>query len=154
MSKVYDYADGKYPAQSRSTTPCNTTFPTVAKHNTAESCWVVLYGAVYDVTRFLPSHPGGVKAILRLAGQDATEEYDPVHPPGVLEEYLRPEERLGVMDRDTLPSPQTASSNTTAAAAAAATTGVTVPEKADLDTLLNLDEIEQEATKQIGRAHV
>ncbi|CRK14038.1 hypothetical protein BN1723_021017, partial [Verticillium longisporum] len=67
----------------------------VAKHNTPESCWVVLYGDVYDVTDFLSSHPGGTKIILKLAGKDATEEYDPVHPPGTLEENLRPEAKLG-----------------------------------------------------------
>lgn len=61
---------------------------TVSKHATAESCWIALYGSVYDVTSFLSSHPGGSKAILRLAGRDATEEYDPIHPLGTLEETL------------------------------------------------------------------
>lgn len=49
----------------------------VAQHRTAESCWVVLYGDVWDVTGFLPEHPGGSSIILKLAGQaDATEQYD------------------------------------------------------------------------------
>ncbi len=60
---------------------------------------MILYGNVYDVTDFLSSHPGGSKIILKLAGKDATEEYDPVHPPGTLEENLRPEAKLGTVDR-------------------------------------------------------
>ncbi|KAJ3560990.1 hypothetical protein NPX13_g9113 [Xylaria arbuscula] len=74
----------------------------VAKHTTAESCWVTLYGKVYDITEFLPSHPGGSKIILQLAGADATEEYDPIHPPGTLEENLKPEALLGSIDPATV----------------------------------------------------
>lgn len=40
----------------------------VAKHRTAESCWLVVKGKVYDVTPWLPRHPAGVAAILRHAG--------------------------------------------------------------------------------------
>ncbi|WP_410055298.1 cytochrome b5-like heme/steroid binding domain-containing protein, partial [Listeria monocytogenes] len=36
---------------------------------------LILYGAVYDVTSFLPSHPGGSKIFLQLSGTDGTEEY-------------------------------------------------------------------------------
>lgn len=61
------------------------TYDEVKQHNNAESCWVVLYGNVWDVTKFLPDHPGGSKIILQLAGTDATEEYDPVHPPGMFD---------------------------------------------------------------------
>ncbi|CUS13499.1 unnamed protein product [Tuber aestivum] len=57
---------------------------------------------VYDVTDFLSSHPGGTKAILSLAGQDATEEYDPIHPPGTLEESLEKSQILGPIDPSTI----------------------------------------------------
>lgn len=30
----------------------------VAKHNTADSAWVIVEGGVYDVTDFLEDHPG------------------------------------------------------------------------------------------------
>ncbi|KAJ6783261.1 hypothetical protein PWT90_09772 [Aphanocladium album] len=68
----------------------------VARHNTADSCWVILYGKVYDVTSFLSEHPGGSKIILSLAGQDATEDYDPVHPAGALG-MARAAARFGAM---------------------------------------------------------
>ncbi|KAI5306092.1 hypothetical protein KEM56_002238 [Ascosphaera pollenicola] len=74
----------------------------VAKHNTRESCWVVLHDKVYDVTSFVDEHPGGAKIILKYAGKDATEEFDPVHPTGTLEENLSPEACLGSVDSSTL----------------------------------------------------
>lgn len=39
----------------------------VAKHSTQEDCWVVVHGKAYDVTDFLPEHPGGMKIILKYA---------------------------------------------------------------------------------------
>ncbi|CAZ84101.1 unnamed protein product [Tuber melanosporum] len=86
----------------------------VAKHNTSSSCWVIIHNTVYDVTDFLSAHPGGAKAILSLAGQDATEEYDPIHPPGTLEESLEKSQILGPVDPSTIititPTPSLSSS--------------------------------------------
>merc|ERR1712146_718978 len=50
-------------------------------------CWVVLNGRVLNVNKFLPEHPGGELAILTFAGKDATEEFDMIHPPDVIEKY-------------------------------------------------------------------
>ncbi|BFZ61783.1 hypothetical protein YB2330_002859 [Saitoella coloradoensis] len=74
----------------------------VAKHNNKESCWVIISGNAYDVTDFLPDHPGGANIILRYAGRDATEEYDPIHPPGTIEESLPKEKHLGPVDPETI----------------------------------------------------
>ncbi|KAI0117336.1 FMN-dependent dehydrogenase-domain-containing protein [Daldinia grandis] len=112
----------------------------VVKHTTPESCWVVLYGNVYDVTEFLPSHPGGSKIILQLAGRDATDEYDPIHPPGILEENLKPEAKLGRIDPQTIVQ---------------ASKPAAKEEKKDeegpppMESLLNLNEIEEVATKRM-----
>lgn len=67
----------------------------VAKHNNKESCWVILHDQVLDVTTFLKDHPGGELAILTFAGKDATEEFDMIHPPDVLDKYLDPKSKLG-----------------------------------------------------------
>ncbi|EAW08016.1 FMN-dependent alpha-hydroxy acid dehydrogenase [Aspergillus clavatus NRRL 1] len=115
----------------------------VAKHNTPDSCWVILYGKVYDVTNFLSEHPGGAKIILKLAGKDATEEYDPIHPPGILEENLKPEALLGTVDPATLPKVQ---GEPTPAATAQQEEGP-VP----MEALLNMDDIEQVATKNVSQ---
>jgi cytochrome b involved in lipid metabolism len=63
------------------------TMDEVAKHNSKQSCYVVLHGRVLDVTHFLPDHPGGELAILTFAGKDATEEFDMIHPPDVISKY-------------------------------------------------------------------
>ncbi|KAG8955612.1 hypothetical protein FRC04_007603 [Tulasnella sp. 424] len=74
----------------------------VAKHNTRESCWIIVHGHAYDVTEFLDDHPGGSKIILKYAGKDATEEYDPIHPPDAITSNLPPEKHLGPVDPDTV----------------------------------------------------
>ncbi|KAI1412596.1 FMN-dependent dehydrogenase-domain-containing protein [Hypoxylon sp. FL1857] len=111
----------------------------VVKHTTPDSCWVVLYGNVYDVTEFLPSHPGGSKIILQLAGRDATEEYDPIHPPGTLEENLKPEAKLGRIDPQTLVQ----------SSKPAAKEKKDVEGPPPMESLLNLNEIEEVATKRM-----
>ncbi|GAA5863209.1 hypothetical protein JCM8547_002866 [Rhodosporidiobolus lusitaniae] len=51
----------------------------VKKHNTKDDCWAAVNGQVLDVTKFLPDHPGGAKAIVLYAGRDATEEFLMLH---------------------------------------------------------------------------
>ncbi|EYB91542.1 hypothetical protein Y032_0204g1865 [Ancylostoma ceylanicum] len=50
----------------------------VEKHNTIGSCWIVLDGKVYDVSKFLDEHPGGLEVIAELAGKDATASFEDV----------------------------------------------------------------------------
>jgi cytochrome b involved in lipid metabolism len=37
-------------------------------HNKESDCWVSYEGKVYDVTKFLPFHPGGAAAIVKYCG--------------------------------------------------------------------------------------
>lgn len=74
----------------------------VAKHNSKDSCWVIVHGKAYDVTEFLPEHPGGQKIILKYAGKDATEEFDPIHPRDTLDKYLDRSKHLGEVDMATV----------------------------------------------------
>merc|ERR1711935_1106905 len=69
----------------------------VATHNSKASCWVILNDRVLDVTDFLGDHPGGELAILTFAGKDATEEFDMIHPPDVIDKYLPKEKVLGMV---------------------------------------------------------
>ena len=48
----------------------------VAAHNRPDDCWVIVHGVVYDVTSFLPSHPGGPMLLLPWAGADATVPFE------------------------------------------------------------------------------
>ncbi|KAI0079840.1 glyoxylate dehydrogenase [Panus rudis PR-1116 ss-1] len=74
----------------------------VEAHNSRESCWIIVHGKVYDVTDFLDEHPGGSKIILKYAGKDATEAYEPIHPPDAITTNLPPEKQLGVIDASTI----------------------------------------------------
>ena len=42
----------------------------VSKHVLDSDCWVIIGEDVYDVTKFLPDHPGGKKAIILLARKE------------------------------------------------------------------------------------
>ncbi|KAI2635937.1 FMN-dependent dehydrogenase [Xylaria nigripes] len=76
--------------------------PEIAKHNSKDSCWVIIHGKAYDVTEFLPEHPGGMKIILKYAGKDATAEFDPIHPRDTLDKYLDKSKHLGPVDMNTV----------------------------------------------------
>eukprot|EP00483_Globobulimina_turgida_P000862 UN00863 len=52
------------------------TMDEVSKHNTEESPFIVVYGAVYDMTDFQMDHPGGPDVIQDISGLDATEEFE------------------------------------------------------------------------------
>lgn len=47
-------------------------------------------------------HPGGQKIILKYAGKDATEEFDPIHPPDTLDKFLDQSKHLGEVDMATV----------------------------------------------------
>jgi cytochrome b involved in lipid metabolism len=43
----------------------------LSKHSKKEDCWLAIEGKVYDVTQFIPNHPGK-EAILMGCGKDAS----------------------------------------------------------------------------------
>jgi cytochrome b involved in lipid metabolism len=47
----------------------------VAKHNSRTDCWLIIHDRVYDVTKYISSHPGG-PIIISSCGKDATEMFD------------------------------------------------------------------------------
>lgn len=51
----------------------------VAKHNTPQSCWLVVNGRVYDVTNYISLHPAGARPILEYCGKDATRAFAAYH---------------------------------------------------------------------------
>ncbi|KAI5294360.1 hypothetical protein KEM52_004177 [Ascosphaera acerosa] len=104
----------------------------IAKHNSKDSCWVIIHGKVYDVTEFLPGklarhladvvaqwiqhcssradselllraeHVGGQKVILKYAGRDATAAFEPIHPKDTLDKFLDASKFLGEADMSTV----------------------------------------------------
>lgn len=58
----------------------------VAKHNSAESLWIVVSNKVYDISKFMEEHPGGEEVLLEVAGRNATESFEDVgHSPDARE---------------------------------------------------------------------
>lgn len=43
----------------------------VAKHSTKDDCWTIIDNKVYDITSYIPRHPGG-NNILSACGTDGT----------------------------------------------------------------------------------
>jgi L-lactate dehydrogenase (cytochrome) len=74
----------------------------VAKHNTKEDCWVVLYNQAWDLGKFARAHPGGAKLIFDAAGMDATALFDPIHPKDIMQKLLKPELNKGDVDPATI----------------------------------------------------
>ncbi|KII91200.1 hypothetical protein PLICRDRAFT_105152 [Plicaturopsis crispa FD-325 SS-3] len=48
----------------------------VANRKSSSDCWVTRNGKVYNVSAFLPDHPGGDDLILKVAGQDIDNAMD------------------------------------------------------------------------------
>lgn len=55
------------------------TMAQVAEHNSKTSCWTTISGSVYDLTAWIPNHPGGEQAILSLCGKDGTTAFNGQH---------------------------------------------------------------------------
>jgi len=61
----------------------------VAKHCKEDDAWIIVDGKVYDVTEFVPLHPGG-DSILNHVGGDSTEGFKgPQHPASVWDLLLK-----------------------------------------------------------------
>ncbi|ODV77828.1 osmotic growth protein [Suhomyces tanzawaensis NRRL Y-17324] len=61
----------------------------VAKHNTAQDCWVIIKNVVLDLTPFLKDHPGGENSIINYAGKDATESFEMLHEDNFIQKYTQ-----------------------------------------------------------------
>ena len=58
----------------------------VRKHNTVDDLWIIIDKKVYDVTEYAEEHPGGVAAIAKNAGGDASKGFrGPQHPSRVFD---------------------------------------------------------------------
>lgn len=51
----------------------------LAKHNQRDDAWLAIRGKVYNVTRYMDFHPGGVDELMKGVGIDATKIFDDVH---------------------------------------------------------------------------
>ena len=59
--------------------PARFSLEEVAQHNSPTDCWLIVRRKVYDVTSWVPRHPGG-DLIFVKAGRDCTHLFDSYHP--------------------------------------------------------------------------
>ena len=69
------------------------TMAQVRANDSASSCWSLIGGSVYDLTRWINSHPGGSGAIVGICGRDGTASFNSRHggqssPKSTLASYL------------------------------------------------------------------
>jgi len=74
---VYSYTapatDGNITAINQTGSSSLTLTPAeIAKHGSTGSCWVIISGNVYDLTRYISIHPGGAGEIIPYCGKDGT----------------------------------------------------------------------------------
>ncbi|KAI8586197.1 cytochrome b2 [Geranomyces variabilis] len=115
------------------------------RHNSKDSCWLLIHGKVYDLTSFLSEHPGGQRIILNQAGRDATAAFAEVHSEDVIARTLSPNLCVGVMDKNTMKG----------VAAPAVATPAQLFEQAEkiqpLNQIINLYDFELLARKRMAR---
>jgi len=67
------------PTKSAAPASSGYTMERVKANGTSSSCWAVISGNVYDLTKWIGSHPGGSGAIASLCGTDGTSEFLAMH---------------------------------------------------------------------------
>lgn len=45
-----------------------------------KDAWAIYQGKVYNITPYLPYHPGGEEELMKCAGRDGTKLFNEVHP--------------------------------------------------------------------------
>ena len=75
------------PSPSKSATPSASvisgltklTLEEVKKHDSGTSCWSIVYGNVFDLTKWITKHPGGAAVIRAICGKDGTSSFQRQH---------------------------------------------------------------------------
>ncbi|WVQ84356.1 hypothetical protein IAT38_006508 [Cryptococcus sp. DSM 104549] len=74
------------------------TIAELKEHNTPDDAWSVFNGMVYNITPYLPYHPGGEAEMMRVAGRDGTKLFMLTHS-WVNMDYMLKECMVGVLIR-------------------------------------------------------
>jgi cytochrome b involved in lipid metabolism len=69
------------------------TLEEIKKHDSGTSCWTIISGNVFDLTNWIPKHPGGPAVIRAICGKDGTSAFEGQHagqgrPASQLSNYL------------------------------------------------------------------
>ena len=55
------------------------TLEEVKKHDSGTSCWSIVYGNVFDLTKWITKHPGGAAVIRAICGKDGSDAFEGQH---------------------------------------------------------------------------
>jgi len=75
------------PLPSKSATPSASvisgltklTLEEVKKHDSGTTCWSIVYGNVFDLTKWITKHPGGAAVIRAICGKDGSDAFEGQH---------------------------------------------------------------------------
>ena len=73
------------------------TLAELGTHSVKNDVWMAIHGMVYDVTQFLPIHPGTEDLISQYGGMDADVGFDMFHEESILKQHLVPSTFVGVL---------------------------------------------------------
>lgn len=76
------------------------TLADVQANATESSCYTTINGNVYDITKFVSVHPGGVKAITRVCGNDGTSVFMKKHGQDEKPNLILRSMQIGVLSSD------------------------------------------------------
>jgi hypothetical protein len=89
--KTTSVTPSKTPMVSQSPTPTKSASPTtssgltkltleeVSKNDSVSSCWSIIYGNVFNLTKWIAKHPGGAEKIRAICGKDGTTSFERQH---------------------------------------------------------------------------
>lgn len=73
----------------------------LARHNSADDCWMAIDGVVYDFTHYIPDHPTPPVVMTEWCGKEATEPYRTKgygRPHSRAADAMLPDYRVGRLD--------------------------------------------------------
>jgi isopentenyl diphosphate isomerase/L-lactate dehydrogenase-like FMN-dependent dehydrogenase len=126
---------------------------------------VAIDGDVYDVTDFLPSHPGGQKIIVNAAGADVSDLFHAFHNDKVLAQVAVPY-RIGILSNDgcstgdskraaleeMIPQGDGLGTNLVAGSMWTADNGIQRCTPAEVENIANVNQFEAEALRRLPPA--
>jgi cytochrome b involved in lipid metabolism len=75
------------------------TMAEVEEHGDDASCWTVIDGGVYDLTRWISQHPGGQAAIESICGIDGTAAFRGQHDHAQEQENILATFKIGTLSQ-------------------------------------------------------
>lgn len=97
MGNISARSAGTNPNTGTSEARKSITLSEVAQHTTRTSCWSTINGGVYDLTSWIPRHPGGEQAILSICGIDGSAKFNAQHGGAALQQQILAGFKIGTL---------------------------------------------------------